>query len=177
VLNQEIIMQNGKQIIDRAPFSRAGEVVVSASSKNVALPDKASTHNMDREFEVPFVTFKLTALAEGAVVDPQPNVLDRLIKIRALDANRASLIGDSLPLTVVGNSVYRWTPPKPLLFRRGDGWQFTFDGRESFDIAYDGKRKRIDEIRVEVTFEGELLTYAYGVTAEATAPDVETPRA
>jgi hypothetical protein len=57
---------------------------------------------------------------------------------------------------------------------RGDCWQITADARESFDIAFDGKRKRIDEIRVEVTFEGELLFY--GPVVEVKPPvGVEAP--
>lgn len=162
-------------VIDRAAFTRSGEVSVKASDKNVTFPDKASAHNMDRDFEVPFLTFKLTALAEGAVVDPQPDVLDRFIKIRAMDLSRNHPIGDSLPLTKVGDGVYRWTPPRALLLRRGDSWGIYVDGRESFDIAFDGKRKRIDEIRVEVTFEGELLTYATHMETRTSQQGVEAP--
>ena len=170
-------MHNGhRQIINRSPFSRAGEVTVKEKDKNVVLPDKSTTHNMDREFEVPFITFKLTALAEGAVVDPQPDVLDRLIQVRMLDCNQAQLVGESVPLqTVDGYSTYRWTPKQPLLFRRGDSWQIGINGRESFDIAFDGKRKRIDEIRVEVTLEGELLTYAPPQALNTKPAGVESP--
>lgn len=147
-------------VIDRSPFARSGEVIVEAKHQNVVFPDVAVSHNMDRDFEVPYLTFKLTALAEGAVCDPQPNVLDRFIKVRALDASRGLHVGNSLPLVEVGEGVYRWTPPRPLLLRRGDSWSVCIDARETFDVAFDGKRKRIDAIRVEMTFEGELLMYA-----------------
>ncbi len=168
-------MQNGhRQIIDRAAFTRSGEVVVAVKQTNIAFPDKASAHNMDRPFEVPFLTFKLTALADGAICDPQPDVLDRFVKIRAIDLGRNHPLGDSLPLVAVGDGVYRWTPQKPFTLQRGDGWGIYVDARESFDVAFDGKRLRIDAIRVEVTFEGELLTYGYP-PPEAKATGVENP--
>lgn len=40
-------------VIERSPFVRSGEVTVRVKDKNVAFPDKATTHNMDRDFEVP----------------------------------------------------------------------------------------------------------------------------
>lgn len=161
-------MQNGKRhVIAREPFSRSGEVIVRAPrkddgipNKGYVIPDKASTHSMDRDFEVTHLTFKLTALAEGAVTDPQPTVLDRLIQVHLLNYNNAQIIGNAVPLQAIdGGSVFYWAPEKPVTMRRGDAWQVSIDGRESFDIAFDGQRKRIDAIRVEVTFEGELLTY------------------
>ena len=164
-------MQNGqRQVIARETFSRGGEVVVhaprqedgSTTNKGYVLPDKASTHNMDRDFEVTHLTFKLTALANGAVADPQPTILDRLIQVHLLDASRAQIVGNNVPLRIVDDeSVFQWKPEKPFTMRRGDSWQITIDGRESFDIAFDGKRKRVDAIRVEVAFEGDLLTYSY----------------
>lgn len=173
-------MQNGqvqRHIIDRAPYTRSGEVTVKASSKGNVVPDRSTSHNMDRDFEVPYLTFKFTALAEGAVTDPQPDVLDRLVKIKALDHARNHPIGDSLPLTNVDeNGTYRWTPRSPLLLRRGDAFQIQVDARESFDIAFDGKRLRVDEIRVEVTFEGELLTYGV-VPADKSKFEGEAPLA
>lgn len=176
---ETIKRQNGAivGVIDRAPFTRGGEVIVKAGEKNVTFPDNASTHNMDRDFEVPFLTFKLTALAEGAVCDPQPDVLDRLIKIRATDQSRNHPLGNALPLIAVGDGVYRWTPQKPFTLVRGDTWGIHVEGRESFDIAFDGKRRRIDQIRVEVTFEGELLTYATNWQQPAPTKDagVESP--
>lgn len=162
--------QNGEivGVIAREPFSRSGEVVVRAPrtkeegpNKGYVIPDKACTHNMDRDFEVTHLTFKLTALADGAVTDPQPSVLDRLIQIHLSDLSRNQVIGNAVPLRAVDDeSVFRWAPEKPVTMRRGDAWQITIDGRESFDIAFDGQRKRVDAIRVEVAFEGELLLYA-----------------
>jgi hypothetical protein len=82
-----------------------------------------------------------------------------------MDNSRAQLVGDAVSLQVVdGQSTFRWTPEKPVTLRRGDSWQVSINGRESFDIAFDGQRKRLDAIRVEVIFEGELLTYGPEIT-------------
>jgi len=155
-------MSNGEQqmIIDRAPFTRSGEVTVSAKQKNVAFSGESTTHNMDRDFEVPHLTFKLTALAKGAVCDPQPDVLDRLFQVRAINVSTSHWVGNALPLTRVSDGIYRWAPIKSFVFRRGDSMSICVDARDSFDIAFDGKRRNVDEIRVELAFEGELLTYA-----------------
>jgi len=170
-------MQNGngngkRHVIERSPFNRSGEVIVKANEKGHVIPDSGTTHNMDRDFEVPHLTFKLTALADGAVCDPQPDVLDRFIKIDILDASRNEPVG-AVVLTAVGDGVYRWIPRVPITLRRGDYWRIQVNSRESFDIAFDGSRKRLDAIRVEVTFEGELLRYA--PYTEAHTVGVEAP--
>lgn len=166
-------MQNEKRyIINRSPFNRSGEAIVKANERGVVIPDSGTTHNMDRDFEVPHLTFKLTALADDAVCDPQPDVLDRFIKIDVLDASRNEPVGN-IALTAVGDGVYRWTPRTPIMLRRGDYWRIQITGRESFDIAFDGQRKRLDAIRVEVTFEGELLTY--GAYVDVPIVGVEAP--
>lgn len=165
-----------RPIIDRTPFTRTGEVIVRAKDQNIAIPDKACTHNMDRDFEVPYLTVKLTALAKNAVCDPQPEVLDRFIKVRAIDASRNLPMGDSVPLVSYGlNGVYRWTPKQPFLMRRGDCWCIYIDARESFDVAFDGKHKKIDAIRVEVIFEGELLFYGLPGDVKPSVVGVESP--
>lgn len=154
-------MQNGKPVVDRDPFTRSGEVTVKAGEK-IVFPDKTGLHSMYQDFEVSSILFKFTALAEGAVCDVQPPILDRLIKISAHDAARNRNIGESLPLQVVdGHSTFRWTPKQPLLLRHGDCIMLDARARESFDVAIDGKRKRIDQIRVEATFDGDLLTYEH----------------
>jgi len=166
-------MQNGngkRHVIERSPFNRSGEVIVKANERGV-VPESGTIHNMDRDFEVPYLTFKLTALADGAVCDPQPDVLDRFIKIDILDASRNEPVGP-IVLTAIGDGVYRWTPRAPITLRRGDYWRVQVYGRESFDVAFDGQRKRLDAIRVEVTFEGELLRYAIVVEKGA---GVEAP--
>lgn len=168
-------MQNGngqRHVIDRVDYSRSGEILIKAGPQNLQLDEKVGTFNLDRTFEVAFLTFKLTALADGAVVDPQPSTLDRFIKIRALDATRNSPIGD-LPLVAVGDGSYRWTPQRPLLFDRGDCWLIWCISRESFDLAVDGKRKRVDQIRVEISFDGELLRYA--TVSDKTKFEAEAP--
>jgi len=175
-------MQNGKHhVIGREHFSRSGEVVVKAATNGYVIPDKACTHMMDKDFEVTHLTFKFTALAEGAVTDPQPTVLDRLVRIHLSSNHNAQTIGNAVPLRVVdGGSTFRWVPEKPITLRRGDAWAVSIDGRESFDIAFDGQRKRIDQIRVEVTFEGELLMYGQPeyrptVSVEPAKDGVEAP--
>ncbi len=145
------------QVIDRAPFVKAGEVIVRAGNKAQSIDVE---HAMDRPFEVPTIIFKLAALAEGAVVDPQPSVLDRLVKVSVFDVGRNHPVGNSLALQPLDDAgTYQWTPAKPFQLRRGDTLQILVDGRESFDIAFNGARKRIDAIRVEATLEGALLTY------------------
>lgn len=169
-------------VIDRSPFARSGEVIVRAPrtkeegpNKGYVIPDKACTHSMDRDFEVTHLTFKLTALAEGAVADPQPTVLDRLIQVHLQSNHNMQVIGNAVPLKTVDSAgIFRWAPEKPVTMRRGDAWTIAIDGRDSFDIAFNGQRKRIDAIRVEVTFEGELLTYATNWQAPKAA-GVENP--
>jgi len=146
------------QVIDRSAFVKAGETIARASLKGQIINVE---HNMDRPFEVPIILFKLTALAEGAIVDPQPSILDRLVKISVLDVGRNHPIGGALLLQAMDSQgTYGWEPTKPFKLHRGDALQFVVDGRESFYIAFDGLRKRIDAIRVEATLEGALLTYA-----------------
>lgn len=167
---------NYKRIVEsRSPFTRSGEVVVRAKDQ-VVIPDKACTHNMDRDFEVPYLTVKLTALAKGAVCDVQPEVLDRFIALNVMDLSRNLPMGDSVPLVAHGlNNVYRWTPTEPFLIRRGDSWRIAVHARESFEIAYDGKRKKVDAIRVEVTFDGDLLYYATPMEYAPKMAGVEAP--
>jgi hypothetical protein len=140
----------------RLPFNRTGEVILKAGAKNVTFPAEAFTFNHDKPFELAFVTFKLTALAENAVCDPQPNVLDRLITVRMQDSYRLHPVGN-LTLMSIGDGVFRWTPLKPMQLHRGTVLQLSVDGRDMFDVAFDGARKRIHEIRVEATMEGEQL--------------------
>lgn len=172
------LVHNGQRltVVERNPFTRAGEVLVKAGEK-IRFADKVGQHSMYQDFEVSSILFKFTALAEGAVCDVQPSILDRLVKIDAHNAAMNQNIGESLPLQVVdGHSTFRWTPKQPLIQRRGDCVILNVSARESFDVTIDGKRRRIDQIRIEATFDGELLTYATSapsagkVTFEAEAP-------
>lgn len=154
-------MHNGQPVvIARSSFTRSGEVVVRAKDQNVVFPDAAVTHNLDRDFEASHLTLRFTALADDAICDPQPTGLDRFVKIRMIDVTHSTWVGNNLPLVRVSDGLYRWMPFKPFLFKRGDAVSVCVDARDSFDIAYEGKRRRIDAIRIELSFEGELLTYA-----------------
>lgn len=156
--------------IDRAPFTKRGEVVVR-QKETLLVPERGMTHAMDKTFEVAAIVVTLTALAEGAVCDPQPTVLDRLLTIEVMDMGRNQPIGTLIlaPESPEGTGVYCWTLKKPIVMRRGDALQFRVVGRDSFDVAFDGVRKRIDAIRVEVALEGELVQYA-DVKFEGEAP-------
>jgi len=153
--------------IDRAPFTKRGEVVVR-QKETLLVPERGTTHVMDKTFEVASIVVTLTALAEDAVCDPQPTVLDRLLTIEVTDTRRGQPLG-VINLAADGPGVYYWNPRQPIGMHRGDALQFRVVGRDSFDIAFDGVRKRIDAIRVEVALEGELVQYA-DVKFEGEAP-------
>lgn len=144
--------------VDRAPFNKRGEVVVH--QKEIAhIDDRATTHVMKKPFEVSSIVVTLTALAENAVCDPQPTVLDRLIYIEVMDPGRNQSLGVLVLSPENGPGVYFWSPKRPIVMQHNDTLQFRVVGRDSFDIAFDGARKRIDAIRVEVALEGELVEY------------------
>lgn len=152
-------MQNGEaQEVSREPYNSHGEVVVRAGSKAI-VEHENTTNRQNGTWEVDCITFTLTALAGGAVCDPQPDVLDRLIKVLCVHVGANHIVG-ALSLVSIGLGVYQWTTDKPFKLERLDGLQISIDGRESFDIAYDGQKKRIDAIRVEVSLEGLVVKYA-----------------
>lgn len=151
--------------IDRVPFNKRGEVVVRQKETDTVV----ASHTMDKLFEVSSIVVTLTALAENAVCDPQPTVLDRLISIEVTDPGRAQSLGVLVLSAETGPGVYFWSPKKPIVMQHNDALQFRVIGRDSFDIAFDGARKRIDAIRVEVTLEGELVEYTKA-TFEGEAP-------
>lgn len=147
--------------VARESYTRSAEVTIKAQ-KSLC---KVISHDVDKDLEVPYVTFKLTALADGAVADPQPRVLDRFFKVRITDNSRAHSFGDSLLLVPITDSVCRWTPKAPLILQRGVELEFSFVGCASFDIAFHGQRRCIDEIRIEVALEGEFLMPINNTTA------------
>lgn len=146
----------------RVPRNESIENVVKANDKTVV---GEIVNNQDKLFEVSRVLVKLTALADGFVVDPQPSVLDRLVKVGlvhlSMNERVASTVREDvkrtsgLPLRHVADTTYEWTPETMFTLWRGDTLQFEITPRESFQIAYRGERRAVDAIRVEITLDGD----------------------
>jgi hypothetical protein len=159
-----------RQIIWRSPYTKSSEVVIGPNTKGTLFDERTTTHQMDKHFEVPFFTFKLTALHDKAVLDPQPDVLDHLIVISGLNTNQNERLGELL-LVRTGKGIYRWTPPKPFLMQRGDAFQIQIDTRDFATVPLHNNgesRKAIHQIRVEMKLEGELFVYAPHISANGT---------
>lgn len=158
----------GKRITYRGNLTLSSEIIVHANT--VPMAPIEIHYQQDKPFEVLHVTVKLTALADGAVCDPQPSVLDRLLKIGAMNfgtvetyahAQRAQTTATcGLPLQQLDGSTFRWTPTETIWLRRGEALQFTVAPRESFVIAMDGRKLEVDQIRVEITVEGDACVMA-----------------
>lgn len=152
----------GRPVILRTPRNESIEFVVKANEKTVV---GEINNNMDKLFEVPRVLVKLTALADGVVVDPQPTVLDRLIKFGLNDLSLNERVAatqredvkrtSGLPLRHVADTTYEWVPESTVVLWRSSALQFEITPRESFIIAWRGERRNIDAIRVEITLDGD----------------------
>lgn len=162
-----------RPITMRLPRTESVEFAVRANDK----PHVGEiNNNQDKIFEVARVTVKLTALADGAIPDPQPAVLDRLIKIgltnlsnneRVATAVRAEVNKASgLPLRQVTDSTFEWIPTEPIVLWRGEALEFQVvprgtpksaatDAPQMFLITFRNERREIDAVRVEITIEGD----------------------
>ena len=65
-----------RKITFRMPRTESVELTVNANDKPVL---GEISNGTDRPFEISRLTVKLTALADGAIPDQQPLILDRLI--------------------------------------------------------------------------------------------------
>lgn len=152
----------GRAVTMRVPRHETFETIIKADEKTAV---GEIGNNQDKVFEIPRVLVKLTALADGIVTDPQPSVLDRLIKIGlanlSMNERVASTVRDDarrtsgLPLRHVADTTFEWLPETPIALFRGDTLQFEVTPRESFVIAWRGERRAIDAIRVEITLDGD----------------------
>jgi hypothetical protein len=158
----KVTSYTNREITFRLPRTEAIEFVVRADDK----PHLGEiVNNQDKIFEIARVTVKFTALADAAVPDPQPTVLDRLIKIglqnfsnceRIASAQREDVKRASgLPLRRVTDSTFEWVPTEPIVLWRSEALQFEAVPRESFQITVRNERREIDAIRVEITIEGD----------------------
>jgi hypothetical protein len=146
---------NNHPVIYRSPYSISDDAVVEEgyASELIELTNKT-----EHPFEVSHVAFKLTALAQSAIADPQPTVLDRLITVTGGRFDRDEDFGDNLVLhSADGAGLFYWTA-QPTVLAQGDSIAFRVHGKKSFVIAHEGRQKRVDEIHVEITLEGELLS-------------------
>jgi hypothetical protein len=162
----------GRPVTMRLPRTESVEFTVRANDK----PHLGEIcNNQDKIFEVVRVTVKLTALADGAVPDPQPSVLDRLVKIGLTDISKNERIASAqredlkraggLPLRQVTDSTFEWIPTEPIAFWRSEGLEFQVvprgtpkstaaDAPQMFLITFRNERREIDAVRIEITIEG-----------------------
>jgi hypothetical protein len=65
------------------------------------------------------------------------------------------LLAIHLPACGNTNLMFRVDVDEPISLMRSEGLQFDITPRERFEIAYCGERRKIDQIRVEITLEGD----------------------
>ena len=164
---------DNRNVTMRLPRTESIEFVVRANDK----PHLGEiNNNVDKIFEVARVTMKLTALADGTVPDPQPTVLDRLIKIGLADFSKNERIAtvqredpkrtSGLPFRQVTDSTFEWVPTEPIALWRGEALEFQVvprgtaksnapDALQAFLVTFRNERREIDAVRVEITIEGD----------------------
>lgn len=156
----------GYKVCAQIPHTMSTEVVVHENAPHVKTGDESLVHRMDKPFRVHQIVLRLTALDEhGAVIDPQPTVLDRFITMRLFDSNANELIANGLPFRQLSGGELVWTPMPLLLMRRAECLEPIFHGRESFAItgvntqafAITGVRTQVKAIRVQISLEGVVL--------------------
>lgn len=104
-------------------------------------------------FVIKAIYVRLTALAAGVPCDPQPTVLDRLLRFN-LVIDDESAIGPLLLDGSPGNVLYVWTLASPMSLRAGGQLVVEVNAETNFGIAYEGRRVVVDAIRVDVLLDG-----------------------
>jgi len=154
---------HGRQIITRLPYVMSTEVHVHADAKGIPATAGDLMHRVDKPFDVQEIVLRLTALdAHGAVIDPQPTVLDRFVTMRLTDISKNERIANDLPFRRLPGGEVVWAPKSPLIVCRAEGFEAVFDC-ESFTIAgrlYSNPLTQIEAIRIRLSLEGETLILA-----------------
>ncbi|MGH2725938.1 MAG: hypothetical protein ACRDKS_03075 [Actinomycetota bacterium] len=151
----------GRRITQRLPYTMSSEVVVPENTRGIQVKDGDLIHRMDKPFDVQGVVLRLTALdAQGAVIDPQPTVLDHFITMRFSDMSKNDRIANDLPFRRLPGGEVTWSPRSPLVMHRAECFEAIFDGRESFATAGALISMSVKAIRIRLSLEGETLCLA-----------------
>jgi hypothetical protein len=148
-----------KVITFRIPYSMPGELVVAPSSQGTQFPEATFLHNVDKPFEIHRFIPRTTALDDStppAVINPQPTafVTDKLIRLRINDTSKNEQLTKNAHLidTMVPNNERLWEWEDPYTLVRSEGFQVSIDA-QVFPAG-------IDNIRVEIAFQGFLIVIA-----------------
>jgi hypothetical protein len=159
----------GRQIDLRAQYTKTATIVVREGDKSTRMKDSDLVHGMDRPFDVQEIVLRLTALDEqGAVIDPQPTVLDRMITMRFFDVCKNERIANDLPFRRLPSGEIIWVPRSPLVMHRHEAFEALFEARESFAIA--GAKVAVKAIEIRLSPEGETLVFAPTIDRSRDAP-------
>jgi hypothetical protein len=161
---------NGRRVVFRLPYTMTTEVVVKGEAKGVTAKDTDLMHRMDKPFEVQRIMLRLTGLdTDGRVLDPQPTVLDRLVKVRLTDVSKNERISNDLPFRRLPGGEAVWAPSAPIVMVRTEGFEAMFETRK-FELAApdtpDAKASSLALIRVQLSLEGETLVLAPSMEVE-----------
>jgi hypothetical protein len=159
----------GRQVSFRLPYTKTATITVREGDKDTRTKDSDLVHGMDKPFDVQEVVLRLTALDEqGAVIDPQPTVLDRMIRMQFFDASKNERIATDLPFRRLPSGEIIWVPRSPLVVCRAEAFAAIFEARTSFAIA--GARVAVKAIEIRLSLEGETLVFVPTIDRSRDAP-------
>ena len=152
----QITSISGRVVIGAQPYAITAEDHVKATAEigAQAIKQLMLLHQMDRPFEVAQLRMQLTAKNHsGALLNPQPTILDRLIRARLWNISTNVEISKSL-VFAYADGVYTWTPEEHFLLWRGEGLECAVVATEAFHLY------NIESILVRLSLEGVALMVA-----------------
>lgn len=156
----------GKDITFREPFEFSADLSVVAGD-SVQYVDKQFLESSSKPFEIHRVIPRLTAYYTVddvlTILEPQPTILSRLIRLRMQDLskNEPNTKTTTLIDTLTKANEETWEFEEPYTIVRGEQFQVSIDAASSFGftpfstlISALDPVPTIDSIRVELTFQG-----------------------
>lgn len=147
----------GRQILQRIPYTLAGEFTMTTLLQNQQYPDATFQNNVNKPFEIHRMIPRIYAFSDGAMVVTQPDqeLLLGLIRARISDLGLDQLITKSatiLGTLLKGSSERTWEWAEPHYLPNNAQLQVVLDA-----LAFPTFNPVATQLRVCITFEGFLL--------------------
>lgn len=164
----------GKDVTFRIPYNIAAELDVGPNRSGIVFPEASFLHNVDKPFEIHRVKIGLTGkgtpvgFSSPIILEPQPTILDRLVRLRILDFSKNENLTKSATLTrlLLRRDTDAWDLEEPYTIVRSEGFQVQVDtlGEPGdiftnvviLDANIEPERVPVQLVRVEVNFQGYL---------------------
>jgi hypothetical protein len=163
------LMFEGRQITFRIPYAMPGEMAVPPSQNGLVFAAATFLHNLDKPFEIHRVIPRLTGLdTNGAVTEPQPDTLEKRIRLNITDEGKNERItkAPALVENLITANRRSWEFEDPYTIVRGEGFQVGVDSLSYPPVCVLGANcdsftlTTIVNVRVSVVFEGYLVVVA-----------------